>query len=383
MLCVALLAAVARADTAIYVANPKAPVAVQVVDVLVAAEGAITVRLHDVEGGKTKGKLRDVPASEFQSIEFREPGDDNIVPQGRAAHFNCTNGEIFRHLLLTRAEFDPRTQAMTFFLRNHDGKEGRFKSGVLRSVVLSPIPLAMREEAITAIPGPIKAPRTGTFALPAAGGGAQGGDESYLDDPDAAAPAPVTVVGGGSAAEEDKPPPEPGSFQDPNNPLGAEAIGYNAVYSQNQQQDIARSHGSGDAFTTILTFLKISLSLTVVALIVGVILLINFVIGSFVLMFSARSSGIKDLTFGKAMIASALLTIIPNGLAILCLMIPYIFCSLKLTMALFAWYFTSRTILMGMLEVMEGKAVDVLISYYAALIFLLMLLWIYAQYATK
>jgi hypothetical protein len=115
-----------------------------------------------------------------------------------------------------------------------------------------------------------------------------------------------------------------------------------------------------------------------VFLIGGILLcicILTFFVGTFVLMYSAKSVGINDLTLGRAIVASALLSFIPPGLFFVSAVMIPLFIALKLFAGLSLFYISARIILMGFLEVLEDKATEVMISFYAVLLLIAAIGW--------
>jgi hypothetical protein len=112
------------------------------------------------------------------------------------------------------------------------------------------------------------------------------------------------------------------------------------------------------------------------------LMVLTFLIGTFVLMFLARNEGIQDLTVGRAIAASALLAFIPPSLFVLCYLVIPVFIALKLFAGVSLFWISARMITMGFLEVMESKATEVMISFYALMLLVVVVAWIYMTWGT-
>lgn len=94
--------------------------------------------------------------------------------------------------------------------------------------------------------------------------------------------------------------------------------------------------------------------------IIGLILrAIGAIISGFVIWLSCRSAG-APMPFLKSILTAAIISIAGGIVWWLCMFIPI--CGVNLLIALVAWFFTARAIIMGMAEVMEEKATTIVIT---------------------
>jgi hypothetical protein len=109
---------------------------------------------------------------------------------------------------------------------------------------------------------------------------------------------------------------------------------------------------------------------SLLSLIIG--MLIALVGGGISLYFSARTEDTSDFGFPKAVATAALLAIFPPLIFIgvfysLMRIMPWLG-GMWIVAAIAAWWFAGRAIVMGMLEVLEGKASAILAWFYVYLI---------------
>jgi hypothetical protein len=83
------------------------------------------------------------------------------------------------------------------------------------------------------------------------------------------------------------------------------------------------------------------------------------IINGFVVLLSVRAAG-EPISFPKALLTGFLISIVGGLVWKLCMLIPI--CLVNLFIAIVAWFFTARAIIMGMVEVMEGKATAIVIT---------------------
>jgi hypothetical protein len=83
------------------------------------------------------------------------------------------------------------------------------------------------------------------------------------------------------------------------------------------------------------------------------------IINGFIVFLSVRAAG-EPISFPKALLTGFLISIVGGLVWKLCMMIPI--CLVNLFIAIVAWFFTARAIVMGMVEVLEEKASAIVIT---------------------
>lgn len=293
-------------------------------------DGTADPRIFDIEkivDGKASGEFTTLPETRLRRIEFREMEDTEKLPVGRVGHLEGSDDRTYNHLVIESAT--TTGAELIFRIRQPGeppgGKAYTAKSSNVYSISFGPAPLSMRHgEQAAALPSPPHAP---AGAIPQAEG-----DETTSREEDAT---PTDV------------------------------------------ENSTESPTTDSFFSTFLVLGTATFSVILCAL-----LLVNFVIGTLALLWASRTEGIRDLKLPRALAASALLTIVPQALFIGCLIIPLPLFFVKVIGAFVLWYLSARVIVAGMLEVLEGKANDVLLSYYATFVLLLSIVWIYLQSRT-
>lgn len=281
--------------------------------------------------GKLEGKQSTLLAVQVLSIEFRDPDDTEKEPKGRVANLTLKDGKVVNHLTLER------------FLRSKTGAFCRFrKVGVppggktidvaldtIQAMEIAPAPVTLNDDPVIESEFR-KVHRSGDIANVLEQAPAEPEDTSA-----AAAPAAPT---------------EPMSSDE----QFSKMIGADKVYGDNnpltegtKKKKKKGPFDLGDAKTGDAI---LALGMFMIACLLGGVVLLTFVTGTFVLLFSAKSCGIKDLTVPRAIATSALLAVVPPGLFFGCLFIPFINCSLKLTMGIFLWWLSAKLIVGGMLS---------------------------------
>ncbi len=282
------------------------------------------------------------PLGEIERIVFRERRPDGTTIQGRVAHLRTADGSIVPNVLVDEL----RRGADGVFLRLY--RSGSRSHG--EAIIVTQAQVTLLEFAPPPLhvqSGEVEEGRTLT-------------GRDYVRPEGAAERAPRL---GNSPAP----------------PASEDVFGIRAVYGDNVPTDEPED-SSGDFLTGALGGMAMAgLGWAVLGIIVVALMGVTFIIGTFVLLFTARNEGIGDLTVPRALIASLLLSTVPFSLFIGIMMIPFPLCSVKLVGGIFAFWFSSRMIVMGMLEVMEEKATDVLISYYLVFLLLAVGIGIYFQ----
>lgn len=130
----------------------------------------------------------------------------------------------------------------------------------------------------------------------------------------------------------------------------------------------------------------LNLGLFVLSLLVVGLMMLTFIVGTFIIKFAASNEGIDDLTMPRAIMTSAMLAFIPPSLFLapisIFLVAPMIPISVLMIAGLFAFWFSAKIIIASMLEVMEGKAFDIMLQFYGVLVLVGCGIWIYFLYAT-
>ena len=83
------------------------------------------------------------------------------------------------------------------------------------------------------------------------------------------------------------------------------------------------------------------------------------IINGFIVFLSIRAAG-EPISFPKALLIGFLISIVGGLVWKLCMLIPI--CLVNLFIAIVAWFFTARAIIMGMVEVLEEKATAIVIT---------------------
>jgi hypothetical protein len=322
-----------------------------------------------LEKGKVVSRPVELRTNELLAAEFREPDDTSGPPKGRPAHMVAADGSTYYHLTVEAAE---RTaQGWNFRVRRagvpFGGKSFIVTDKEIRVLELAPTRPSMLGVDYQEFPQR-KARRQGDLAQIA-------GVRASAPDSD------VGTTAEPPPSEGDPPPPRAQPQTDEE--WVDQITGISAVYGDQsplKPEDQKKKKGMFDIGGATSGSQIMAVGYLMLAILLGAIIVITFVVGTFVLMFSAKNEGIGDLTLPRAIATAALLAVVPPGLFIGCMLIPIPLCSVKAIAGIFAWWFSARMIVAGMLEVMEGKATDILISFYAVLVLLMMGVWIYLVY---
>lgn len=307
-----------------------------------------------ITGGDV-GKPIIISLADIEYVEFREPGDTAVNPNGRVGHMTDAGGKstIFNAYILGGG-----WKNGTFFFRIR-------RPGVGPGGATDDVPIARISRMRL---GPPAIGSGASAAGPPTIGGTGTGD-SYLDDSGGAVEDAPTIVptdqlppsrrGGGSGgpqtAEEmlDQLSRNSGTPGQPSSPFLIKPMPQENPFSL-----------SGQGFYVILGAMAALCTLT-------------FVFGTFILLYVAKSEGMKEFTVFRAIIASALLAFVPPSLFAICWLVIPVFIAIKLFAGVLSFYYSARTIVMGFFEVMESKANDILLTFYALLLFIVALGWIY------
>lgn len=328
----------------------------------VGGETPLSMLAVPISNGVPVGRQAPVNYGEYIAWEFRPIGDMGDPNPGRVAHITAPDGRRLFHVVLQ--ELRRTNTGWMFIARNHDeppgGETFTLTDQQVASIVLEIPNPNLRNDLVTM--DPISRRRSGELQL------FEPPDGTTL--PEAGKAPPPTVASG-----PDEPMTDEEAFD--------QIVGVSAVYGNANPLkepekeglldfDITKARSGADI---------VAMGMTIMMLGLGGLMLITFVVGTFVVLFTCRNEGISDITVPRAIATSALLAFVPPGLFAICVLIPIpIFCSVKMIAGLFAWWISARIIVAGMLEVMEGKATDILVSFYAVLIFLVMMIWIYFKY---
>ncbi|CAN5287897.1 hypothetical protein BH09SUM1_BH09SUM1_30650 [soil metagenome] len=355
-LCFLLFAAFASADVVI---TPKGKTYESVWIAAINTGATPDIQGYRVKQGRLLGRPQILTLALVQTVEFREPGDVATRPAGRLAHLRAADGRYLYNAVIETATRTPKGFVIT--MRSPGvppgGATKTLSLAALGEIRLAPAPISM-----TGLP-----PVASTPGKPATAPSSTSGGTYLDDDKDEAFPGfpsdDVLQMETFMASQRGLVGPEEILNELYNTPTGQPKSPF--LINPMPVENPYSLSGSG--------------SLVIIGMAVG-LMVITFVFGTFVLLFSARNEGIKDLTVPRAIAASALLAFIPPSILIGAFLIPT-FTLIKITVGVFGFYYSARTIVMGILEVMESKATDVLISFYALLIFLVMVYWIYRTWA--
>ncbi len=337
--------------------------------------------IEKLSGGKLTGEVVTFPAAQVKLIEFRDPEDREKAPQGRVGHVEGIGGDRRNHLVIEAAQRGP--DGMTFRVRlpgePPGGKTLKAKSDQVRGISFGPPPLSLMGDSSNPAATPAKAREAGTAttapgATPAPAPPAAAGPAATPVGATRENPFGVYTPGSG---DEKSPPRSQVTTEDAESDE-EEEVG-NVIVAGRRSTLSGSGSGGG-----MLPAALVAMGMLTVGAVLGIIVLIGFVVGTIALMFSAKNEGINDLKLPRALACSALLATVPQALFIGVFLIPLpLPCFVQLIGATCLWYFSARMIVAGMLEVLEGRANDVLISYYATFVALLMIVWIYFQVTGK
>jgi len=136
--------------------------------------------------------------------------------------------------------------------------------------------------------------------------------------------------------------------------MGVSDLDYSDFEEDEEEYDDS-DFGSSDGFMSI-PFL--GWGIKVLGLVVY--LVVGSIVGGIYLWWSSRLEQVNDFPIWKAFLAALLISIFPPGFSLLGLRyIPFFGC----WAAIAIWYFTTRAIIMGTMEVLEEKAGSVIFTY--------------------
>lgn len=291
-----------------------------------------------------------VPIKDIEYVEFREPGDSGVMPLGRLGHVTDASGKT---TIYNATVVGGGWRNGSFFLRFRkpgvpaSGPADDLKLESISQVRLAPPPIGSAAAAGSA-------PKLGASA---------GG--SYLND-GATDEAPTLIP------TDDLPPSQRGP-QTPEEMLDQLTRG-SGTPGQPSSPFLIKPMPEENPFSLQAQGVYVIFA---GALGLGAL---TFVFGTFILMAVARNEGMKDFTVGRAIAVSALLAFVPPFLFALCYVLIPVFISIKLFAGVLCFYFSARMIVMGFFEVLEGKANDILISFYALLLLIVAVAGVYMNW---
>ncbi len=293
--------------------------------------------------GKVTGNMIRIDSTRVRAVEFEDPSDQSATAKGKIAHIYLPDLSVIRNYVVLRGQI--KAERYEFEVHKADSAPG--------------------EELQTISHTQIERIDFGPYALNLNPGGSESGLKKIYAGKKRVQNTSKKPVGAANPAKN--------NFMD-------DPYGINSVYGENSPLlEDPEEEKPESSLGAALVAVGIPLMGTLAIFgIIGIVLTLNFILGIFVLLFSAKNEGVGDLTIPRAIATSALLSYIPPGVVVSIMMIPFPLHSVKLIAGIFAFWFISRFIVMGMLEVLEQKATDVLITYYLLFILALIGLWIYA-----
>ncbi len=355
------------------------------VDSVVHSGGQAIFYLRAIRNGAVVGTPYPLPAAQVSRIEFRTPWDTKERPDGRPAALDLQDGRRFEGawvescaregdqvlFQVRQAGVPPGGEAheaplsfirtMVFTPMNLPGAPLDEVPGLSGQDVPSGVPNAPAPTALSAHPTPVpfSPGEVGAVLPPEAG-----------SPPAVPTPSPVpsldSIEGEVEAPESSEGPvgvPPSASDEESEGDVGFSKSDFE--YDDNEYGYGGRGGGFADMGFSIFGYF-----VNLLSLIIG--MLVALVGGGISLYFSARTEDTADFSFLKAVATAALLAIFPPLIFIgvfysLTRIFPWLVI-MWLFVAIAAWWFAGRAIVMGMLEVLEGKASAILAWFYVYLI---------------
>lgn len=348
-------------------------------------------------------KLRSLSAEDcdstlFTRVEFREINDTGEAPGGRIAHLTIkpppgTNGESPRYLNTTVVSAELTPSGWVFQVRRSSSRASEkptpIPASLIENIEFAPPPIEVQSEdpeftrkKISELRNKIvneissKSISQDATEGPPNQQGQQPGQppsdssaESYLDtnenqevrelspEEDAEMRRQRALAGNPTSGLEELILAEEARRKSPNN---------NALGIPKSNPFSFASMGGIYVFVVML-----SISLT------------SFSAGTIIMKIAAQINGIKDLTTFRAMGAAFLMGFVPPVLFLIAYWLIPLFIGLKIFVGGAAFFFSGRMIIMGLLDITEGKATEVLVTYYGGILCILSLGWVYFKYAGK
>ena len=352
--------------------------------------------------GKATTPAQPRPLGEFRRVEFRALGDTSPLPEGRAAHLTpkvSTEAPERFHLIVESYELVGATGWFTVRvpLEPPGGTVYRLRADSVETLKLRPIavtqsPYSVNETGRALVfqveADPTSRPRSRRSRgsrLRRAIDTLDGGSSSQSGDAADGEATSYLEEGGRPGGEgfrepvDTRPPPADGAEaqqRELEDMFGLPPGMADRAYGNTTR----RSQGGEDAgpaqqrapwlLGPVVPDPFASNRAQIAIFTVGVLAImgLTFFFGTFVLIYCIKSMNLPGISVPRIMACSGLLAIVPPGLFLAALMFMPFFMTLKIGVGIFAWYFTARIIVGGMLEVLEGQATSVLMHFYIVLV---------------
>lgn len=289
--------------------------------------GSVILMVRTMENGTPSEAAHPVPLIDVSRIEFRTPEDSAATPQGREATMVLTNGDTYPGVTVVGAA--PSAQGMQFYVRAAETPPGGQSSPVFAANIHQ-LDFTGQLAQQMATPTPSPTPEFGSET-----------DESWDDSEE--------------YSEED--------------------YGSGEEFSWDEFDS-----GEDPGMTAMMDKMAGGVGVGVMILVFAASLIIGSIVYWILVMVAAKTFNVTDFSWLKGYGTAWMLMIAPpiaaNIVMFIGQFIPFLGCTFCF-MALFAWYFTARAIVMGMMEVDESEAFWIIlfmILLYVAIIFVLIMI---------
>ncbi len=291
------------------------------------ASAVFTYRIW--QGTELSRETHAITPRELLRIEFRDPADLAPVPAGRAGHLSLANGEEYLNATLHQINWQDQQCLLAATLAIGQDQTS-IDARRIASLTLAP-PLGAPNEPIADPTDPSNWDFT----------------EEELDF---------------QYQDPFKRPPPPA----PANEFERIVQDSEEGFSSADPLDVSGDPGNQTVFEALQIYsTKIGIKAIALAMILG------FLLGGMMLRFSAKSCGIDDVSKPRLMACAALLSFIPPTLFFTAFWLFPLYIGLKLFTGLAVFYLSARMIVMGMVEVLESKATEILLLFYGVWLVLL------------